>query len=94
MNKNTLLAAIEKHDAKFIDLRFTDTIGKEQHITIPVSAVDDDFIENGKIFLFGKFLEIFQNLNDHLPIVFSQIIRFLHPPHPRVKNLLFNLPMS
>lgn len=49
MNKNTLLAAIEKHDAKFIDLRFTDTIGKEQHITIPVSAIDDDFIENGKM---------------------------------------------
>ena len=44
-----MLAAIKEHDAKFIDLRFTDTIGKEQHITIPVSAVDDDLIENGKM---------------------------------------------
>jgi len=49
MNKEVLLAAIKKHDAKFIDLRFTDTIGKEQHITLPVSAVEDDFIENGKM---------------------------------------------
>ena len=49
MNKNTLLEAIKKHDAKFVDLRFTDTRGKEQHITIPVSAVSDDFIENGKM---------------------------------------------
>lgn len=50
MNKNAVLEAIKAHGAKFIDLRFTDTIGKEQHITIPVSAVDDDFVENGKMF--------------------------------------------
>lgn len=49
MSINKVLAAIKEHDAKFVDLRFTDTIGKEQHITIPVSAVDDDFVENGKM---------------------------------------------
>ena len=49
MSKNALLTAIKEHDTKFIDLRFTDTIGKEQHITIPVSSIDDDFIENGKM---------------------------------------------
>ncbi|ASQ45785.1 glutamate--ammonia ligase [Legionella clemsonensis] len=49
MSKDIVLAAIKEHDAKFIDLRFTDTRGKEQHITIPVSAVDEDFIENGKM---------------------------------------------
>ena len=50
MSKKDVLAAIEEHDAKFIDLRFTDTRGKEQHITLPVSALDDDFLENGKMF--------------------------------------------
>ena len=49
MSKNVVLAAIKEHEAKFIDLRFTDTLGKEQHITLPVSAIDDDFIENGKM---------------------------------------------
>lgn len=49
MSKSAVQAAIKEHDAKFIDLRFTDTRGKEQHITIPISAVDDDFIENGKM---------------------------------------------
>src|SRR5690554_3858482 len=29
------LALIEEHDVKWVDLRFTDTIGKEQHVTIP-----------------------------------------------------------
>ncbi|MBA2652122.1 MAG: type I glutamate--ammonia ligase [Tatlockia sp.] len=50
MSKSLILEAIKEHDAKFIDLRFTDTRGKDQHITIPISAVDDDFVENGKMF--------------------------------------------
>ncbi|WP_131794732.1 type I glutamate--ammonia ligase [Fluoribacter gormanii] len=49
MSKNTVLEAIKEHDAKLIDLRFTDIRGKEQHITMPVSAVDNDFVENGKM---------------------------------------------
>lgn len=49
MSKNVVLEAIREHDAKFVDLRFADIRGKEQHITIPASAVDDDFIENGKM---------------------------------------------
>lgn len=49
MSKNTVLEAIKENEAKLIDLRFTDIKGKEQHITIPVSCVDNDFIENGKM---------------------------------------------
>lgn len=49
MDIDVLLEAINQYDAKFIDLRFTDTRGKEQHITLPVSAVNEDFIENGKM---------------------------------------------
>lgn len=49
MSKKALLTAIETYDAKFIDLRFTDIRGKEQHITIPISAVSDDFIQHGKM---------------------------------------------
>ncbi len=40
--------AIERHQAKFVDLRFTNMRGKEQHITIPVSGLDDAVIEHGK----------------------------------------------
>lgn len=49
MSDAVLRAAIKEHDAKFIDLRFTDTRGREQHITIPVAAADDDFIQHGKM---------------------------------------------
>ncbi|MGC1181404.1 type I glutamate--ammonia ligase [Legionella sp.] len=49
MSKNMVLEAIKEYDAKFVDLRFTDIRGKEQHITIPVSAVNKDLVENGKM---------------------------------------------
>ncbi|KXC01843.1 glutamine synthetase, type I [Proteus mirabilis] len=41
---------IEEHKVRYIDLRFTDTRGKEQHITIPAHQVNDDFFEEGKMF--------------------------------------------
>ena len=50
MSKDNVETLIKDNDVKFIDLRFTDTIGKEQHVTIPVSVVNDDFFENGKMF--------------------------------------------
>ncbi len=50
MSKQLVDEAIKKHNAKFIDLRFTDTLGKEQHVTVPVSAVDEAFIQFGKMF--------------------------------------------
>ena len=50
MTKKDILAMLESCEAKFVDLRFTDTRGKEQHITIHASCVDDEFIEHGKMF--------------------------------------------
>ena len=44
------LALIEEHGARWVDLRFTDTKGKEQHVTIPASSVDEDFFEDGQMF--------------------------------------------
>ncbi|WP_411359419.1 glutamate--ammonia ligase [Pseudidiomarina salilacus] len=41
---------IEENEVKFVDLRFTDTKGKEQHVTIPVSQINEDFFEEGKMF--------------------------------------------
>ncbi|WP_406545838.1 glutamate--ammonia ligase [Succinimonas sp.] len=41
---------ITNNKVKFIDLRFTDTKGKEQHLSIPSKDVDEDFFINGKMF--------------------------------------------
>lgn len=45
-----LLNLIKTTEATSIDLRFTDTLGKEHHVTIPAHCVDQDFLENGKMF--------------------------------------------
>lgn len=50
MSVENVLALIQENEVKFIDLRFTDTKGKEQHISIPSHQVDADFFEDGKMF--------------------------------------------
>ncbi|WP_286696245.1 MULTISPECIES: glutamate--ammonia ligase [Spongiibacter] len=49
MSENTL-KLIADNDVKWADLRFTDTKGKEQHVTMPVSEIDAGFFEEGKMF--------------------------------------------
>ena len=41
---------IQEHGARWVDLRFTDTLGKEHHVTFPAEAMDADAFENGKMF--------------------------------------------
>ncbi|MGL5539803.1 MAG: glutamine synthetase beta-grasp domain-containing protein, partial [Aeromonas veronii] len=50
MSAQNVLALIQEHEVKFVDLRFTDTKGKEQHVSIPAHQVDEDFFEDGKMF--------------------------------------------
>src|SRR5260370_1475266 len=37
-------------EVKCVDLRFTDTRGKQQHVSVPVSAFDEDKFESGHAF--------------------------------------------
>ena len=50
MSKEKVYKLIEEHEVGFVDLRFCDTRGKEQHVTVPADVLDDDFFENGKMF--------------------------------------------
>lgn len=50
MSSENVLALIQEHEVKFVDLRFTDTKGKEQHVSIPSHQIDADFFEEGKMF--------------------------------------------
>jgi glutamine synthetase len=45
-----VISLLKEKEAKFVDLRFTDTKGKEQHLTMPVHQVDEGFFEDGKMF--------------------------------------------
>ena len=50
MSASDVLKTIQENDVKFIDFRFTDTRGKEQHVSVPASTVDDSTFEDGKMF--------------------------------------------
>jgi len=41
---------MKENEVKFVDLRFTDTRGKEQHVSIPATVVDEDLFKEGKMF--------------------------------------------
>ncbi|GAB6039909.1 glutamate--ammonia ligase [Endothiovibrio diazotrophicus] len=50
MSGTDVINMIKEKDVKWVDLRFCDTRGKEQHVTIPASDVDDGFFADGKMF--------------------------------------------
>src|ERR1700754_783227 len=45
-----VISTLKDKEVKFVDLRFTDTRGKEQHVTVPSHVIDNGFFEDGKMF--------------------------------------------
>jgi len=45
-----VLKLMKDKEVKFVDLRFTDTRGKEQHVSMPASIIDEDMFTDGKMF--------------------------------------------
>ncbi len=46
----TILKQIKEEDVEYVDIRFTDPLGKLQHVTLVVDLVDEDFFEEGFMF--------------------------------------------
>ena len=45
-----VMSMVKENEVKFVDFRFTDTRGKEQHVTVPVSHFDEDKFSAGHAF--------------------------------------------
>ncbi|SIO05797.1 L-glutamine synthetase [Sulfurivirga caldicuralii] len=54
---------IKENDVKWVDLRFTDTHGKEQHVTIPAHEADESMFTEGHNFD-GSSIEGWKGIND------------------------------
>ncbi len=50
MSAQDVLNMIKDNDAKYVDFRFTDTRGKEHHVTVPTYTVEEDTFTEGKMF--------------------------------------------
>ena len=50
MSAANVMKMIKENDVKYVDFRFCDTRGKEQHVTFPAHSIDEDTFEEGKMF--------------------------------------------
>ena len=54
---------IQEHGIEFVDLRFTDMLGKQHHVSFPAHAVDASTFEDGKMFD-GSSITGWKGIND------------------------------
>ncbi len=50
MTASDVLKMVKDNEAKFVDFRFTDTKGKEQHVSVPISHFGQDKFDDGHAF--------------------------------------------
>ena len=50
MAAQDVLNMMKDNEVKWVDFRFTDTRGKEQHVTVPAHEVNEDLFAEGKMF--------------------------------------------
>ncbi len=50
MSATKVTKMLKDNDIRFVDLRFTDTLGKEQHVSLPSAQIDAGFFKEGKMF--------------------------------------------
>ena len=50
MSASDVLNTIKEYGVKFVDFRFTDTKGKEQHVSIPAGRLEEDSFTEGQMF--------------------------------------------
>ncbi len=60
---NKVLQMIKDNEVQFVDFRFTDTIGKEHHVSVPSHSVSEDDFEEGKMFD-GSSIEGWKGINE------------------------------
>jgi len=63
MSASDVMNTIKQEGVRFVDLRFTDSRGKEMHMTMPASALDEEGIERGKMFD-GSSINGWKGIND------------------------------
>ncbi len=50
MSAGDVLKMIKDNDVRYVDFRFTDTRGKEQHVSVPAHSIGEGDFETGKMF--------------------------------------------
>ncbi len=67
-----ILKIIEENGVKFVDFRFTDTNGKEQHVSVPAKTVNKQTFKEGKMFD-GSSIDGWKDIHDSDMILMPDI---------------------
>jgi glutamine synthetase len=87
MSTDKILKTLEEKKFKFVDLRFCDTMGKEQHVTLPISAVDEDLFEEGKMFD-GSSIKGWKDINESDMVLMPDPASAMRDPFAEHKTLI------
>ena len=87
MTADKILKLLEEKNYKFVDLRFCDTLGKEQHVSLPVSAVDEDLFDEGKMFD-GSSISGWKGINESDMVLMPDISTAVKDPFSNDKTLI------
>ena len=87
MSTEKILKTLEEKKYKFVDLRFCDTVGKEQHVSLPISAVDEDLFEEGKMFD-GSSISGWKGINESDMVLMPDISTAVKDPFAEHKTMI------
>ncbi|MDZ4730867.1 MAG: glutamate--ammonia ligase [Xanthomonadales bacterium] len=87
MSADKILKTLKDDDYEFVDLRFCDTRGKEQHISLPLSAADEDMFEEGKMFD-GSSISGWKGINESDMVLMPDVDTAVQDPFPEHKTMI------
>ncbi len=87
MSGTDVLKMIKDEGVVFVDFRFTDTKGKEQHVTVPSHMVDESVFEDGKMFD-GSSIAGWKGINESDMILMPEAGTAVIDPFLQDKTLL------
>jgi len=87
MSTEKILKTLEEKNYKYVDLRFCDTLGKEQHVSLPVGAVDEDLFEEGKMFD-GSSIKGWKDINESDMVLMPDVSSAVKDPFAEQKTMI------
>ncbi|WP_409020972.1 type I glutamate--ammonia ligase [Brevundimonas vesicularis] len=81
-----ILQEIKDQDVEYVDIRFTDTKGKLQHVTFDIDLVDEDFLEEGTMFD-GSSIAGWKAINESDMLLKPDLDRYYIDPFYQQKTL-------
>ena len=89
MSLDNVEKLIKDHKVEFVDLRFVDMRGVEQHVTFPVSIVDASLFEDGKMFD-GSSISGWKGINESDMVLLPDPTSAYVDPFRKAKTLVVN----